>query len=281
MTRRAAILAGFVLLLALVVWWLWPQESGSTGLLARLFTRQDVTWNAIQERGTWRVGMDPSFPPFETLDEAGEPVGYDVDLTRAIAEAWGVQAEIIPIGYDSLLDALLASRIDSIVSAYPYDQRSTRDVAFSPPYFEAGLRLVVQAGSPLTDVAGLDGATVAVEWGSMGDMVGRRLQRQAIALELAPYETPQEAVDALVNDPAVDALLIDQVSLRQAQGQGAAIVAVGAPLEANPYAIVSPLNARRLREEIANALTTLAADGTLAELEARWFGPLPDGLATP
>lgn len=279
--RRWAILGGFVLLLALVAWWLWPQTDSSPNLLVRLFTRQDATWTEMQQRGTWRVGMDPSFPPFESLDDAGEPVGYDVDLAHAMAATWGLEVEIIPIGYDSLLDALMAGRIDSIVSAFPYDPRATRDVTFSPTYFEAGLRLVVKDESPIADVAELNGATVAVEWGSMGDMVGRRLQRQEIALDLAPYATPQEAIDALVNDPSIDALLIDQVSLREAQGQGAAIVAVGAPLEGNPYAIVSRLTARRLSEKIANTLAALAEDGTLADLEARWFGPLPPQLATP
>ena len=45
----------------------------------------DKTWLTMQERGSWRVGMDPSFPPFETLDGEGAPVGYDVDLAREIA----------------------------------------------------------------------------------------------------------------------------------------------------------------------------------------------------
>lgn len=279
--QRWAILTGLVLLLGLVAWWLWPQASGSSNLLKRLFTRHDATWTAMQDRGTWRVGMDPSFPPFESLDDTGEPVGYDVDLAHAIAATWGLQVEIIPIGYDSLLDALMTGRIDSIVSAFPYDERATRDVTFSPPYFEAGLRLVVNAGSPISDVVQLDSKTVAVEWGSMGDMVGRRFQRQEIALELAPYATPQEAIDALVDDPQIDALLIDQVSLREAQGEGAAIIAVGAPLEGNPYAIVSPWTARQLSEQIVDTLATLAEDGTLAELESRWFGPMPPQLTTP
>jgi polar amino acid transport system substrate-binding protein len=247
----------------------------STRMLARFFTRQDATWVEMQARNTWRVGMDPSFPPFEDLDDAGLPAGYDVDLARAIAADWGMQAEIITIGYDSLVDALKAGRIDSVVSALPYDPRATRDVAFSAPYFESGVRLVVRAGSPITSTAALHNGAVAVEWGSMGDMVGRRIQREGIALELMPFATPVEAIAALLNDAAIDALLIDQVSLRQAQGQGARIMAVGPPLESNPYVIAMPLRAYDLRERLAATLAQFASDGTLAELEARWFGPLP------
>jgi polar amino acid transport system substrate-binding protein len=257
----------------------WLQDTESTRLLSRLFNGQDSTWAEMQARRTWQVGMDPSFPPFENLDDAGAMVGYDVDLARAIAADWGLDAEIIPIGYDSLGDAVRAGRIDSVVSAFPYDPRATRDLWFSAPYFDAGLRLAVRAGSPITSTAALSGTLVAVEWGSMGDMMGRRFQREGTALELRPFATPDEAVAALQNDSAIDALFIDQVSLRQAQGQGAEIVAVGAPLEGNPYVIAAPLRAYDLQERIAATLERFARDGTLAELEARWFGPLPPAVS--
>jgi len=120
--------------------------------------RRDQTWQAMQQRGTWRVGLDPSFPPFEQLDEEGRPAGFDVDLAHAIARRWGLAAEIVPIGFDSLPDALKAARIDGIVSAYPYDERLTRDVAFSPPYFDAGLRLAVRRGSNVSAVNDLTGS---------------------------------------------------------------------------------------------------------------------------
>jgi polar amino acid transport system substrate-binding protein len=279
MSRRRWWIAGVLAVVAIValvalIWWL--QGPTSTRLLTRLFTRQDGTWAEMQARKTWRVGMDPSFPPFEYLDETGAAVGYDVDLAHALAEEWGLQVEIVAIGYDSLADALRAGRIDSVVSAFPYDPRATRDVWFSAPYFDAGLRLVTRATSPVTSTASLSNSVVAVEWGSMGDMVGRRLQRAGSTLQTNPYSTPDEAVAALQNDPNVDALFIDQVSLRQAQGRGAAIVAVGPPLESNPYVIAAPLRAFDLQERIAATLQRIASDGTLAEIEARWFGPLPE-----
>lgn len=279
MSRRLWIVSSALLVIAGAAIFLWLQGPASTRLLTRLFMRQDATWAEMQARKTWRVGLDPSFPPFEQLDEAGVAVGYDLDLARAMAAEWGLDAEIVSIGYDSLTDALRAGRIDSVVSAFPYDPRATRDVWFSAPYFEAGLRLVVRAGSPITTTASLTNSMVAVEWGSMGDMIGRRLQREGIALHLQPFSTPAEAVNALRSDPAIDALLIDQVSLRQAQGEpqstGTALVAVGPPLEGNPYVIAAPLRAFDLQEQITATLEKFAADGTLAELEARWFGARP------
>jgi ABC-type amino acid transport substrate-binding protein len=238
--------------------------------------RRDQTWQAMQQRGTWRVGLDPSFPPFEQLDDQGRPAGFDVDLAYAIAQRWGLEAEIVPIGFDSLPDALKAARIDGIVSAYPYDERLTRDMTFSAPYFDAGLRLAVRRESAVTAEKDLAGQRVAVEWGSLGDMVGRRLQREGVALELVPFETPAKAVQALADDTTIGAALVDQVTLRQLQGQGLPVVAVGPPLESSPYVVVTPVRARDLQQQLAEALEALQRDGTLTALETKWFGVYGD-----
>lgn len=240
-----------------------------TGL--RLFLRQDETWQGMQARGRWRVGLDPSFPPFEMLDEGGQPVGFDIDLARALAADWGLEVEIVTIGFDSLLDAVRTVQVDSVVSAYPYDPRLTQDVLFSSPYFEAGIRLVVRADSTLTGVEQLADQTIAVEWGSTGDMVGRRLQKAEPTIRLAQFATPDEAVAALQNNPAIDALLIDNVTLRQAQGRGATIRAVGLALESNPYVIVMPRTANELHEQIEQSLEQLRSNGAMDTLEEKWF----------
>ena len=243
-------------------------------LITRLFTPGDTTWSDMEGRETWRVGVDPSFPPFEMLDESGTPVGYDVDLAHEIAELWGMDVELAALGFDSLLDAVAAGKIDSAVSAMPYDPRATKDYAYSSPYFEAGIRLVVRDESPIAGIGDLDGNSVAVEWGGMGDMVGRRLHREGADIVLKPYATAEEAVAALSNDPAIDALLVDNVTLRQAQGSGARIQAVGPTLESNAYVIVMPLAADTLQEQVEIALATLHEKGTLTKLEDRWFGEM-------
>lgn len=235
------------------------------------FLRRDATWQAIQQRGAWRVGLDPSFPPFEMLDAVGTPIGYDVALAQALAETWGVRAEIVAIGFDSLPDTLKAGKIDSIVSAYPYDDRLTQDFLFSTPYFDAGLRIGVLGDSPISELTDLSGQRVGVEWGSLGDMIGRRLQREGVEMALSPFETPDELIAALIQDQSVDAILVDNVSLRQAQAAGLPLVAVDAPLESIPYVIVMPRRALDLQQQIETSLRSLRTNGKLADLEDRWF----------
>ncbi len=263
--RKLALIAAVVAVLLVVL--LFTPNSPAGRLL-----HQDTTWRSMQQRKVWRVGMDPSFPPFEMLGDDGVATGYDVDLARQIAASWGMDVEIVAIGYDSLLDALLTDQVDSIVSAYPYDPRLTKDIAYSEPYFEAGLRLAAPLGSSIVSTDDLAGRTVAVEWGSTGDMIGRQLQRDGVALELLSFATPQEAIDSLL-DGSADALLVDNVTLRQAQGNGAQLSAVGAVLDGTPYVIAMPVEAYDLHHSVAAAMSKLHTDGMMSALENVWFGP--------
>jgi len=253
-----------VALVAVVALWRFAPDT------IRLF-RRDTTWRTMQINGVWRVGMDPSFPPFETLDTAGKPVGFDVALAEQMAAAWGLQVELVPIGFDSLLDALQAGRVDSVISALPFDERMTRDVAYSTPYFESGIFLATLPGTPISTTTALAARTVGVEWGSMGDMVGRRLQSTIPTLQLQPFDTPTAAIDALVREQQVDAILVDNVTLRMAQINGAPLVIIGAVLESNPFVIAMPITAHELQAAVATELTRLRATGVLTNLEEQWF----------
>lgn len=235
-------------------------------------TPRDRVWERIQETGRWRVGLDASFPPFETLDAAGQPVGFDVDLARAIAARWGVQVQFDGIGFDGLVDAVQAGRIDSAISALPYQPERTEDVAFSDTYFEAGLFLVTPAGS--TSVGSLDdlaGRRLAVEWGSEGDVQARLLRRRFSDLVLLPGDTPQAALLAVAEGQA-DAALVDHVSALQFVAADTRLAIRPPVIVSDPYVMALPRRAPVLQEQVAEALQALRADGTLDALNARWFG---------
>lgn len=235
----------------------------------------DRFWARIQETGQWRVGLDPSFPPFELLDDSGQVVGFDVDLAREIAALWGVEVQIEGVGFDGLIDAVWASRIDSAISALPIQPQLSKDVAFSQPYFEAGLVLVTDVSQQApASVEELAGKRVAVEWGSEGDLQARSLRRRLPDMEILPMATARAALEAL-NEASADAALVDRVSALQYAGQGNRVRIHPEPVVSEPYVIVMPNKAPVLQEKVGEALTALQADGTLDGLSERWFGASP------
>ena len=257
--------------------WLWAIVGlvlvASLWLLGRtLLPGRDPTWLRIQETGVWRVGMDPSFPPFENLDEtSGQPVGLDVDLIRAIAATWGVEAEIVGVGFDQLIDAVAAHRVDSAISALPVFDWRAKEVSFSIPYIEAGIVLAAQPDNDISGPESLAGLRVAAEWGSSGDAQAREQQRRLDGnLELVLRESPDSAMGA-VNSGEADAVIIDAISLALFDPSGEQLVPVGRVLAPDPYVAIVPVDAPDLLDAINEALVALEANGTLAKLQARWL----------
>jgi polar amino acid transport system substrate-binding protein len=245
----------------------------AAGLATRaVLADRDSTWERIRQTGVWRVGMDPSFPPFENLDGAtGQPVGLDVDLANAIASRWGVRAEIVGVGFDELLDAVTAYRVDSAISALPVVEHRTREVAFSAPYVEAGVLLVALRENAIAKLEDLAGRRLAAEWGSAGDAQARVLQREFNGnLTLVLRESPDLALQAVLDGEA-DAAAVDAVSLALFDAGKDRLITIGEPLQSEPYVIVVPAHAPKLLAAINETLADLAADGTLAAIQARWL----------
>ncbi|MEW5961285.1 MAG: ABC transporter substrate-binding protein [Chloroflexota bacterium] len=234
-----------------------------------LGSRDDGALAQIQRRGTLRVGLDASFPPFEMIDGDGQIVGLDVDLARAIAADLGVEAEPVNIGFDGLYDALLARRVDIVISGLPYDPRWTQDVAYTRNYFNAGQVLVTRRDeATLQNVEALAGHTVAVEWGSQADMEGRRLGQAVKRITLLRQATAAEALDALLVSGQADAAIVDAVSGVRAFPRGLRIVTY---LTDEWYAAAVHIDSRELLEAVNQSLARLEESGEMAHMQARWL----------
>lgn len=57
------------------------------------------------KRGTLRVGMDPTYMPFEMTNKRGEIVGFEVDIVKAMAKSMGVKLEMVSTAYDGIIPA--------------------------------------------------------------------------------------------------------------------------------------------------------------------------------
>ena len=245
--------------LIVVGWQVWP----------RVRPVADPTWTLVQQEGVLRVGLDPSFPPFE-YDDGGSLVGYDVDLAWELSRRIGLRVQFVPVGFDGLYDGLRAGKYDAIISALPYDPRLTQDVAYSWVYFNAGQRLVVrEGGEEIETMEDLRGKRVAVEWGSAGDAEARRLARR-IGFERVPYLTPREALEAL-RDGEVEVAIVDAVSAYGFMGAEGGVKTVGPPVTDEPYVIAVRPDSPILLREINLALRAMEEEGVLEELVERWL----------
>ncbi len=253
--RQVAIGIGLMVLLTIVGWWYYA-------------LRDNGTLVEIQRRGAVRVGLDASFPPFEAINGNNQIVGLDVDIARAVAADLGADLELVNIGFDGLYDALLARRVDLVISGLPYDPRWTQDVAYTTNYFNAGQVLVTPVNnSTLSNIDDITGHTVAVEWGSQADMEARQLAKETANITLLRRSTADEALTAVLNGEA-DAAIVDGVSGVSAVSQGLQIVTC---LTDEWYAAAVHIESRELLKAVNQSLARLEESGRMDAIQERWL----------
>jgi polar amino acid transport system substrate-binding protein len=215
--------------------------------------KPDPTWSRIQTEGVVRIGIDPSFPPFETDDGNGNLSGFDIALASSLAQKWNVRVQYVYTGFDGLYDALVGKQFDLILSALPYNPQKTQDVFFSHSYFNGGPVLVVRA-----------------ELGTSGDEVARKWQHR-LRLDLQEFNTTRDALLAVEQGQAA-AAVVDPISFFDFQrSDSRALRTAGAPLADELYIIAVRKDSPILLDQINAMVDGMKRDGSLNGLQERWF----------
>lgn len=216
-----------------------------------------------------RVACDATFPPMESLDASGAPVGFGVDLAREIAKRIGVAVEFRNVAWDGIFDGLRSGEWDAVVSSVSITPERRAVFDFSEPYFESGTVLVRRR----------DNAAI----GSEADLKNRRAGEVkgtvgAFAMvkygfgERREYDTFDELFQAL-DRGELDVALVDKVvyvQFNQAAPYKNRFARFGAPYSVESYGVALRKGSDALRGRIDAALAALRADGTLAALARRW-----------
>jgi len=229
--------------------------------------------NRVQSSGILRVAIDPSFPPFESVDSTGQIGGYDADLARALAESLGVDTHFVTTGYDALYDALTVGRADVIISALYPDPSRTAGFAFSRPYFNAGEVIIVAEGSPISTPEDLAGRPVACVFGTAGHMELLQLEKTLVPSPAVIAVDDPATITALLQTNTVDAIVIDHVSAQLAAAGDPSAIILTPSLTDEPYAIAVKREDTRLLEALEETLSAMESNGTLDELVLTWMAP--------
>lgn len=231
-------------------------------LLLLIACSRSNTWQRIQQSDTLRIGLDPTYPPFENAD-SGELVGIDVDLAKAIATDLALTPQFDYIGYDGLYDALLTERVDVLISALVVDEMRSADFAFSDPYFNAGQVLLAPTDSPIQALSDLTHHTVAVELGAMGHVAAIEQQKQLDNLQILTVQTPDEVIAAMVSGSA-DAAIIDNITAQLARSPHIKMVDPAVTVE--PFAFVVRAKDQALLNQLNTTLKILENAGELQQI---------------
>lgn len=225
---------------------------------------------ALKESGVLKVGTEGTYSPFTYHDpQTNELTGYDVEVTKAVAEKLGVKAEFSETKWDSIFPALEAKRFDVIANQVGVTEERQAKYDLSAPYTVSYPVVVVRADNTditsLEDVKGRTSAQTATSnWASFAKDAGA---------EIVPAEGFTETV-ALIRDGRVDLTFNDNLAvLEYFKSTGDTSVKVA--FENTDQKLEMAFALRKdsgLAEPINEALAALSADGTLAALGEKYFG---------
>ena len=225
---------------------------------------------AIQSNGKLVIALEGAWQPWSFHDESDTLVGYDVEVSRAIAEKLGVEPEYVESDWDSLFAGLDAGRYDLVCNGVEVTEERAKTYNFTTPYGYIHTALAVRKDNEdiksFEDLAGKTTAnSLASTYMELAESYGATVQG---------IDTLEETIQ-LLTAGRIDATLNANVSFYDylnvhpdadfklvAQTEDASHVAIPI-VKSDDSSFLDALN---------SAIDELRADGTLKELGEKYFG---------
>ncbi len=250
------------------------------------------------------MATDPTFVPFEFQTADGKLEGFDIDLMNALASpaagltlslsfaerlvekgiakvaGFAVQFESLP--FDGTISTLQAKRVDAAISGITITAERLKTIAFSRPYFKAGLAMsttgyayaVREDNQNIQDFNSLKGKKIAVQIGSTGADFAKTIPNAKIST----FNSGPEFFQDLLNGN-VDAVISDAFATLYAikNGKLKGIRVVADFLTQEYYGIAMPKDSPHL-DAINKGIATLLSNGTYKQIYQKWFKVEPPQL---
>jgi polar amino acid transport system substrate-binding protein len=231
----------------------------------------------VSRLGAIRFLTEDDFPPFNFRGSDGQPMGFNVDLARALCEELGVTCTIQVRRFDTLIEALEDNRGDAAIASIAITPEIRKRLSFSDRYYRTPARFIARNEFPVHDVIPetIAGRRVAVVGGSAHEAFLRAFFAETAILGLADLESALAALQA----GAADLVFADGVALafwlNGAHSKGCCAFR-GGPFTESLYfgegvgIAVRPKD-ELLRMALNHALFRLWERGLMADLYLRYF----------
>jgi len=232
---------------------------------------------ATDDRALVVVGGDRSYPPYEFVDKDGNPRGYNVELTRAVARVMGLNVELRLGAWSERRQDLQNGKVD-LLQGMSYSDLRARTTDFSPPHTIVHHSIFARkGGSTHPTLADLRGKEVLV----LNDGIMQEfLAAKKVGARVVPVPTHADVLRALASgkhDYAVMAKLPGLYLIRELGLTN--LDAVGDPVSAQQYCFAVRKGDTALLARFNEGLAILKNTGEYQQIYNRWLGVLePPGL---
>ena len=212
--------------------------------------------------------MEPSYPPFETTNEKGEIIGFDVDVANAICKEIQATCKFKGEAFDALIPNLKAKRFDASISAIDITDARAKQVLFSDAYYDSTASYVTLKGKATLESA----KNVCVQNGTTFQQYTvaetKQYTTKAYAsLQSAILDLKSGRIDMIFGDTAVLADMISKEPEMQFVGEKVA----NKKYFGNGLGIAMHKSNKELAEQLNKGLAAIKANGEYQKIYDKWM----------
>ena len=227
-------------------------------------------WNRVMDRGVVTIGVKADYKPWGFRDTSGEIVGMEIDMAGLVAEAMGVDLELVAVQSSNRMQFLEQGKIDMMIATMS-DRADRREIVgiVGPNYYTSGTNVLSPVALGLTSWEDLRGKPVCGKQGAFYNTV----VEERYGAEIIAFTGNAEAKQAL-RDRKCIAWVYDDSSIGSdlASGDWADFEMPLSSEDDNPWGLAVPLAERDcvFGRFMSGMQYAWLQDGTLIDLEAKW-----------
>lgn len=214
------------------------------------------------------MGTSADFPPFETRDNNGEVIGFDIDLAKQVTEELGYELEIKDMNFDGLIGGLQAETVDFVASGMSATEERKKSVDFSAEYHRSGEMFVTLKDSKIKGMDDLKGAKIGVQLGTIQEEGARKLA-ETTKIEVKSLNKVPELIQELKSN-RIDAVYLDKTV---AEGYVKELDLAGFEDESSvsPGMAMAFPKGSDLVDDFSKVIEEMKENGEIEKLEKKWL----------
>lgn len=213
------------------------------------------------------MGTNAEFEPFEYMS-GKEVVGFDVDMSKAIAEALGKDLVIENMAFESVIASVNSGKVDFAAAGLTANDERKKSVDFSIPYFQSTQVIItLKDNTTIINPEDLQNKKIGVQIGTTGEALAQEIE----GTQVDSYKEGYTAMMDLINGK-VDAVVIDEEMAKRLVSQNEDAQVLDHVLSHEEYAIAVQKGNEELLSKINDTITKMKEDGTYDALYNQYFG---------
>ena len=216
------------------------------------------------------------YAPFQSNDDSGKTVGFDVDMMDLVAKKLGVTQAVVDTPFEGIKSGqdMATGKCDIAAAGMTITDERKKAILFSVPYFDATQALLVPNGSSVKSLADLKGKKLGAQSSTTGLDYATK-NKAANGYEIVEFQDLASETQALLTgqvDGAINDLPVWSEALKQNPGKATIATQFDT---GEQYGFGMKLGNEALKKVVDEAITTAKSDGTYDALFKKWIGEVP------